>query len=84
MRKSKSTQLEKLQKSWGDVIKAFNEVTSDNARLWNTLVSVEWVGAPGGERMCMWCATLQIYGHADDCPRQVALYGEDWKEVTDE
>ena len=43
------------------------------------LESVEWVEMPDGfggletEHRCPWCDQEQFQGHAQDCPRQIAL-----------
>ena len=71
-----------------------NEVATEagTAGLRKALLAVEWV-FEDGIFYCPWCdgrhpdwpaghaGARRCEDHADDCPRQVALYGESWWET---
>lgn len=70
------------------IIEEIDQLRAENEQLREVLESVEWE-----QGVCLFCGgfeptyardhSLKTSGHEFDCPRQVTLYGEDWKEKDD-
>lgn len=57
----------------------FRRLSAENEKLRAVLEQVEYTYAKNsGEKYCPWCNVHIFGGHTKDCPRQSALYGENW------
>ena len=57
-----------------DLVLENQRLQSENAKLSTALTEVEWEYLGYNESpTCPWCAREKLFGHADDCQRQLAL-----------